>query len=140
MRFLEAYKSFWKNYFNFEGRASRSAYWYVVLWNGMIFAVLYFLSFILGISGFFGSLLGGTGLASNIAAVIVLVLLFLYMLAVIVPTISLMVRRLHDSGKSGFFFFLDFIPFVGGLIMLIFMCLESDGSNQYGDSYSQFDI
>lgn len=106
----------------------------------MIFAVLYFLSFILGISGFFGSLLGGTGLASNIAAVIVLVLLFLYMLAVIVPTISLMVRRLHDSGKSGFFFFLDFIPFVGGLIMLIFMCLESNGSNQYGDSYSQFDI
>ncbi|MBF2369268.1 DUF805 domain-containing protein [Listeria welshimeri] len=140
MGFLEAYKSFWQNYFNFEGRASRSAYWYVVLWNGMIFAVLYFLSFILGISGFFGSLLGGTGLASNIAAVIVLVLLFLYMLAVIVPTISLMVRRLHDSGKSGFFFFLDFIPFVGGLIMLIFMCLESDGSNQYGDSYSQFDI
>ncbi|MBC2015024.1 DUF805 domain-containing protein [Listeria welshimeri] len=140
MGFLEAYKSFWKNYFNFEGRASRSAYWYVVLWNGMIFAVLYFLSFILGISGFFGSLLGGTGLASNIAAVIVLVLLFLYMLAVIVPTISLMVRRLHDSGKSSFFFFLDFIPFVGGLIMLIFMCLESDGSNQYGDSYSQFDI
>ncbi|EFR94847.1 conserved hypothetical protein, partial [Listeria innocua FSL J1-023] len=48
MGFLEAYKSFWKNYVNFSGRAPRSAYWYVVLWNVIIFAVLYFLALVFG--------------------------------------------------------------------------------------------
>lgn len=47
MGFLEAYKSFWRNYVNFSGRAPRSAYWYVVLWNVIIFVILYALAFIL---------------------------------------------------------------------------------------------
>lgn len=44
------------------------------------------------------------------------------------------------QGKVFFFAFLDLIPFVGGIIILVFMCLESDGPNQYGDDDSQFDI
>ncbi|EAH4449104.1 DUF805 domain-containing protein [Listeria innocua] len=140
MGFLEAYKSFWKNYVNFSGRAPRSAYWYVVLWNVIIFAVLYFLAFVFGISIFMESALGGTGIASSGGALFMMVLVLLYLLAVLLPTISLMVRRLHDSGKSGLYLLLDLIPFVGSVIMLVFMCLESDGPNQYGDLDSEFDI
>ncbi|EAE2473811.1 DUF805 domain-containing protein [Listeria innocua] len=140
MGFLEAYKSFWKNYVNFSGRAPRSAYWYVVLWNVIIFAVLYFLAFVFGISIFMESALGGTGIASSGGALFMMVLVLLYLLAVLLPTISLMVRRLHDSGKSGLYLLLDLIPFVGSIIMLVFMCLESDGPNQYGDLDSGFDI
>ncbi|EAD5685765.1 DUF805 domain-containing protein [Listeria innocua] len=140
MGFLEAYKSFWKNYVNFSGRAPRSAYWYVVVWNVIIFAVLYFLAFVFGISIFMESALGGTGIASSGGALFMMVLVLLYLLAVLLPTISLMVRRLHDSGKSGLYLLLDLIPFVGSIIMLVFMCLESDGPNQYGDLDSEFDI
>ncbi|EDO1127834.1 DUF805 domain-containing protein [Listeria innocua] len=140
MGFLEAYKSFWKNYVNFSGRAPRSAYWYVVVWNVIIFAVLYFLAFVFGISIFMESALGGTGIASSGGALFMMVLVWLYLLAVLLPTISLMVRRLHDSGKSGLYLLLDLIPFVGSIIMLVFMCLESDGPNQYGDLDSEFDI
>ncbi|MBC2107652.1 DUF805 domain-containing protein [Listeria innocua] len=140
MGFLEAYKSFWKNYVNFSGRAPRSAYWYVVVWNVIIFAVLYFLALIFGISIFMESALGGTGITSSGGALFMIVLVWLYLLAILLPTISLMVRRLHDSGKSGLYLLLDLIPFVGSIIMLVFMCLESDGPNQYGDLDSEFDI
>ncbi|EAD5680884.1 DUF805 domain-containing protein [Listeria innocua] len=140
MGFLEAYKSFWKNYVNFSGRSPRSAYWYVVVWNVIIFAVLYFLAFVFGISIFMESALGGTGIASSGGALFMMVLVWLYLLAILLPTISLMVRRLHDSGKSGLYLLLDLIPFVGSIIMLVFMCLESDGPNQYGDLDSEFDI
>lgn len=140
MGFLEAYKSFWKNYVNFSGRASRSAYWYVVLWNAIIIGILYILAIIIGISALMEGSMGGTGMVGGGGALFILIILWLYLLAVLIPTISITVRRLHDSGKSGFFAFLDLIPFVGGIIILVFMCLESDGPNQYGDDNSQFDI
>ncbi|WP_338677936.1 DUF805 domain-containing protein [Listeria ivanovii] len=140
MGFLEAYKSFWKNYVNFSGRAPRSAYWYVVLWNAIIIGVLYILAIIFGISALMEGSAGGTGMVGGGGALLILVILWLYLLAALIPTISLTVRRLHDSGKSVFFAFLDLIPFVGGIIILVFMCLESDGPNQYGDDDSQFDI
>lgn len=142
MGFLEAYKSFWRNYVNFSGRASRSAYWYVVLWNVIIFVILYALAFIFGISAIMEAAMGGTGMAGGGGAIVLVIILWLYLLAALLPTISLMVRRLHDSGKSGFFVLLSLIPFAGGIIMLIFMCLESDGPNQYGDGDidSKFDF
>ncbi|EFR94822.1 conserved hypothetical protein, partial [Listeria innocua FSL J1-023] len=80
------------------------------------------------------------GIASSGGALFMMVLVWLYLLAILLPTISLMVRRLHDSGKSGLYLLLDLIPFVGGIIVLVFMCLESDGPNQYGDLDSEFDI
>ncbi|MBC1586387.1 DUF805 domain-containing protein [Listeria seeligeri] len=140
MGFLEAYKSFWKNYVNFSGRASRSAYWYATLWNVVIVIVLYVLAFMFGISLVMEKVMAGYGIVGLGSAVFILFVLWLFMLAILLPTISLTVRRLHDSGKSGFFAFLNFIPFVGGIIILVFMCLESDGPNQYGDGDSEFDI
>jgi uncharacterized membrane protein YhaH (DUF805 family) len=57
----------------------------------------------------------------------------LLLLGIIVPSIAVQVRRFHDQDKSGWFVLLGFIPFVGGLIVLVFMCLEGTrGPNQYG--------
>ncbi|MBC1482235.1 DUF805 domain-containing protein [Listeria sp. FSL L7-1485] len=140
MGFLEAYKSFWKNYVNFSGRAPASAYWYVVIWNIIVVGALYVVAIIFGLSAMMEGYMAGMGMVGGGGALFILIVLWLYSLAIVIPTISLIVRRLHDSGKSGFLAFLGLIPFFGGIIILIFMCFGSDGPNQYGDGYSKFDI
>ncbi|MCB2554726.1 DUF805 domain-containing protein, partial [Listeria monocytogenes] len=78
MGFLDAYKSFWRNYVNFSGRATRSAYWYVVLWNVIIFVILYALAFIFGISANMEAAMGGTGMAGGGGAIVLVIILWLY--------------------------------------------------------------
>ena len=114
---IEAYKKFWKNYVNFKGRSTRSDYWYALLAHFII-------SFALG---FVGGFLGSAVLA------ITTVLMLVYSLAMMIPALAICVRRLHDTGKSGWFLLLSFIPLIGGFILLIFYCLPSDqGANAYG--------
>lgn len=107
MTFLGAYKSFWKNYFNFKGRATRKEYWFVVLWNciitlplsiGLIAAVVSLVYWDLratevdfSSSGFIWTL-------------ILSVLLILYTLATFIPNLSLVIRRFHDVGLSGWWY------------------------------------
>ncbi|MBC8831010.1 DUF805 domain-containing protein, partial [Escherichia coli] len=79
--------------------------------------ILYALAFIFGISAIMEAAMGGTGMAGGGGAIVLVIILWLYLLAALLPTISLMVRRLHDSGKSGFFVLLSLIPFAGGIIM-----------------------
>ena len=56
-------------------------------------------------------------------------------LAFFIPSLAVTVRRLHDTDKSGWWYLISFIPFVGGIILFIFMCINSTpGSNQYGDN------
>ena len=63
-----------------------------------------------------------------------LILLLLYVAAFFIPNLAVQVRRFHDQDKSGWFVLLGFIPYLGGLIVLVFMCLEGTrGPNQYGD-------
>ncbi|EAD3287186.1 DUF805 domain-containing protein [Listeria monocytogenes] len=133
MGFLEAYKSFWKNYINFNGRSSCSAYWYAMLGNGIILVALYIC---LAVSGFSLFMTGGTGATrvSGGLAIVFIIALWVYLLAILIPAISITVRRFHDSGKSGFMALLYFVPGVGSLLILIFMCFASDAANQYGES------
>ncbi|MBC6310644.1 DUF805 domain-containing protein [Listeria sp. FSL L7-1582] len=131
MGFLEAYLSFWKNYVNFTGRSSRSAYWYVILWNAIIISIFYI--FILVFTVFTAatsSVSDATGdfafVMTSGSTLLILVLLVLYELATFIPMLALMIRRLHDSNKSGWFVLLSLIPFVGSIIMIIFMCMPSE--------------
>jgi uncharacterized membrane protein YhaH (DUF805 family) len=102
------------NYANFEGRARRSEYWYFVLMNIIIIFVLAML-----------------GAASESTTGVWLIGIF--GLGVIVPSLAVIVRRLHDLNKSGGYFFVRFIPIVGGIWYLVLMCTDSTwGSNQYG--------
>jgi uncharacterized membrane protein YhaH (DUF805 family) len=98
-----------KKYAVFSGRAGRSEYWMFLLFNIMI-------TFVIGlIEGFVGS----PGIVS-----------LLYGLAVLVPAIGVSVRRLHDTNRSGWWLLISFVPFIGTIVLLVFMTLES----QYGDN------
>ena len=109
MTFTESVSSCLKKYFVFEGRASRSEYW----WFQLIVSPSYFISEVLDneISFFF---LGIT-------------------LFTLIPAISAGVRRLHDTNKSGFFLLISFIPFIGGLVLLFLLIpVGTKGKNRFG--------
>jgi uncharacterized membrane protein YhaH (DUF805 family) len=61
-----------------------------------------------------------------------LILYFIYALAVLLPSLGIAIRRLHDTGKSGWMILLGLIPFVGFIILIVFYVQASDGPNEYG--------
>lgn len=115
-KIIDAYKRFLSNYANFNGRSTRSDYWYVFLANFLI-------SFALGFIG--GLIPDLAGLVSTLSS--------LYSLAVLVPGIALVVRRLHDINKSGWYYFMALIPIAGIIILLVYLCTDSvNENNRYG--------
>jgi len=112
MGFVDAVKAFYKNYFDFSGRASRSEYWWAYLGVIILFFVL----------GLLGGLLGEAGM----------IVLGLFYLAIIIPSISIGVRRLHDLDKSGWWYLLCLVPIVS-LILLVWFCMKgTTGPNRFG--------
>lgn len=111
-------KAVFENYANFSGRARRSEYWYFILMNILIIV---------------GMVLPSMALFSGMIGPVFIIVLVGYVLAMIIPTLALIARRLHDIGKSGWYFLVRFIPVVGPIWFLILMCTEGNsGSNQYG--------
>ena len=105
MTFWGAYKSFWKNYFNFSGVATRKEYWFVVLWNviiGAVFGVLLGISWVTTVASAF-SYEGGL-MAGSVVSIILGGIVLVYMLASVIPSLSLSVRRFHDVGLSGWWY------------------------------------
>lgn len=115
-----------KRYADFSGRSRRKEYWMYVLFNLLLlvgFAVL------MGIGVFVGRSEEGPGVGFWVALALYLVVT----LALLVPSIAVQVRRFHDQGRSGWFWLLNLIPYVGGLVVLVFMCLEGEpGDNAWG--------
>ena len=117
MGFMDAVKSVFGQYANFSGRARRSEYWYFVLFNFLI-------SFVLG---FIGGLLG-----EKIGTVFT-VISGLWSLVVLIPSLAVAWRRLHDIGRSGAYFLLILIPLVGAILLIVWFCQPGQpGDNQYG--------
>ncbi|MFP3977479.1 DUF805 domain-containing protein [Marinobacter sp. KMM 10035] len=107
-----------KKYAIFNGRARRAEYWWFVLFNIIISLAL---GAIDGVTGTF-SPEAGLGLLGG-----------LYTLAVLLPSLAVTVRRLHDTGRSGWWFLMVFVPLIGAIVLLVFMVLDSKpGQNQYG--------
>lgn len=107
-----------KKYAVFSGRARRAEYWWFVLFNIIIGLAL---GAIDGVTGTYSSE-AGLGLLGG-----------LYTLAVLLPGIAVTVRRLHDTGRSGWWFLIFLVPVIGAIILLVFMVLDSKpGQNQYG--------
>jgi uncharacterized membrane protein YhaH (DUF805 family) len=103
-----------KNYVGFSGRARRMEYWMFALFNAIIFVVLAILAAITK-SYFFWILYG------------------LYGLAVLIPTIAVAWRRMQDTGRHGLWILLGLIPFVGSIVLLVFMILPgTQGPNEFG--------
>lgn len=114
------------NYANFRGRARRKEYWGFYLFWAISLVLLMGVGF--GIDGAFGNL--EAGLEEPIAA---LALPGLLVLAGIVPCIAVTVRRIHDLGLSGWFYLLILLPYVGGLIILVFSLMPSQKlENKWG--------
>lgn len=122
--FGQAIQRFFKKYATFTGRASLSEFWWWQLANVIVGTVLYILV-VAGLAG--GTYDPTTGIATiGPLAIVGYVLLGLWGLAVLVPNLAITWRRLHDTNRSGAFFFLVFIPFVGGIILLVLALLPTN--------------
>ena len=109
MTFGESVSTCLKKYFVFQGRASRSEYW----WFQLLVSPSYLIS---------------TILENEIGYLFLGITLF-----TLIPAISAGVRRLHDTNRSGFFLLISFIPFIGGLVLLFFLIPEgTKGKNRFG--------
>ena len=105
MNIIEATKLFFTRYVDFNGRSRRSEYWWAYLAVVIISAVL---------------------------TVVLGELAYIWSLATLVPQIAITIRRLHDIGKSGWYYLIGLIPLVGGIILLVWMCQDSTEDNQWG--------
>lgn len=113
MSFTEAVRSGFENYVTFEGRSRRSAFWFWVL-----FAIL-------------------ASIAANIldAAIGVALFSILVGLGLLLPGLAVSVRRLHDTGRTGWWILISLVPLIGFIVLLIFYAQDSDaGDNEYGPS------
>lgn len=106
------YLGCWKKFAEFSGRARRTEYWMFVLFN---FLASFAVGIVDGIVGANGALVG------------------LYNLAVLIPSLAVGVRRLHDTGRSGWWMLISVIPVIGWIVLLVFLCQDSQpGDNGYG--------
>ncbi len=110
---MDAIKSVFTQYAGFSGRARRSEYWYFVLFNAVVSGVL-------------------SGIAQSQGGIFT-ALSTVYSLGVLIPSIAVCIRRLHDIGKSGWYLLFILIPLVGAIILIVWYCKDSmPGENQYG--------
>ena len=110
-----------QNYATFTGRARRSEYWYFVLFNLIFGIVAIILDNVLGIA------MEGMGNYGPLYS--------LYSIVVFIPGLAVLVRRLHDVGKSGWMFFIALIPIIGAIWLLVLLATDSEaGSNKWGEN------
>jgi uncharacterized membrane protein YhaH (DUF805 family) len=108
---MDYYTNVLKKYAEFDGRAARKEYWMFVLVNSIISIIISIL----------GNLIDFKLLSS------------VYALAVLLPSIAVLVRRLHDTNRSGWWILLMLVPFIGAIVLLVFAVFDSQpGDNQYG--------
>jgi len=117
-----------RRYFDFEGRSRRKEFWMFFLLNTI---VVFVLGGMLLVTGYSMDPYGGS--SGGPFAWLLMAVLGLYWLAILIPSIAVQVRRFHDQDKSGWFVLLGLIPFLGGLVVLVFMLLEgTKGPNRFG--------
>lgn len=112
MSFTEAVQDGFEKYVGFEGRSSRSAYWWWYLFSILAYLVAIVIDTVLG-----------TGL----------VFYMIVAIGIFLPSLAVSVRRLHDTNKTGWWILIGFIPLIGAIVLLVFFLTASDpGPNQYG--------
>ncbi len=131
----QAVRLWLKNWRNFSGRASRSEYWWVVLASAILSVVVSMLFVAAVIAA------AAVGNASDPTMSVLVLLLTGIMgivgLATIVPSLSLGIRRLHDVNQSGWLYLLSFVPYIGGIILIVLMAQPSNPAGARFDDASQ---
>jgi uncharacterized membrane protein YhaH (DUF805 family) len=113
MPFGVAVRTCLTQYAGFSGRARRSEYWWFALFSFLVYLV--------------ASLLDA-GIGAQVFGVIAA-------LGLLLPTLAVGCRRLHDTGRSGWWWLIGLVPFAGGIVLLVFACLDSEpGPNRFGPS------
>ncbi len=114
--FLDVVKN---HYADFEGRARRAEYWNFFLFNMLGIIAIVALMFALGAISESLATIGGLAYMA-------------WALGLFIPSLAVAVRRLHDTGKSGWWLLISFIP-LAGIVLIVFLCIDSDpGTNAYG--------
>lgn len=109
-----------KQYADFSGRARRKEYWYYTL-----FSIIFFYTF----TFIFAAIADVTGI------IWIIFIPYLFSLGTFIPSLAVLVRRLHDIGKSGAYFFVVLIPLAGPIWLLVLLCMEGESrANQWGDN------
>jgi uncharacterized membrane protein YhaH (DUF805 family) len=109
MNFQQSVSSVFRNYANFNGRAARSEYWWFVLFSIIISAIL--------------SVIDGSGMLSGI-----------WSLVVLLPTLAVGARRLHDIDRSGWWLLIGLIPLIGFIVLIWFFVTKgNEGANRFGN-------
>ena len=112
-----------KKYAVFSGRARRTEFWYFVLFNIIVTIVLSVIDRLIG------TFSGATNLG---------ILSGIYSLAVLIPTLAVAVRRLHDTDRTGWWILIGLIPLIGTIVLLVFYLTPgTPGSNRYGPDPKQ---
>ena len=123
MNFSTAVRSFWSHYATFTGRSRRSEYWFVQLFLVLTNIAVGVIDLILmdgDVDRFIAN--GGGGIVGLV-----------WILVTIVPALAVLVRRLHDIGRSGWWAVTGFVPIVGAIVLLVFTVSDSaPGENKYG--------
>ena len=121
MNFSQAVSSFFARWKDFNGRSSRSEYWWATLFITLTSIFTNILTLFLGLSG-------------SIVAIIVLLLIVIFSLFLAIASLSLVVRRLHDTNKSGWWYLIIF-TIIGALLLLYWYCKKGDeGENRFGSN------
>ena len=114
---MEYYVNVIKNYATFSGRARRKEYWMFALFN-IIFSIVASL-----IDRF-------TGLSIDISGVSIGIISSIYSLFILIPSLAVIVRRLHDTNRSGGWIFIGLIPLIGWIVLLVFYCTAGTVGNK----------
>lgn len=132
MSFGEAIKSCFQHYTSWKGRASRSEYWWFALFVFLVTLPLQILWQVTASAALMATDL--VTLSANFASMFnwAYWLLIIVSLVLFLPGLSVLIRRLHDTDRSGGWYWIGLVPFVGGIILLVFMLLPSTpGPNRY---------
>jgi uncharacterized membrane protein YhaH (DUF805 family) len=111
MSFIESIQTCFSKYVTWQGRAGRAEYW----WWALFAFIVYVVGIILDVA------------VKSFIPVLILALVLL------LPSLAVLVRRLHDTGRSGWWYWIGLVPLVGGIILLVFTLTASTGANQYGN-------
>ena len=117
MDFMTAVRTCLSKYVGFSGRARRSEFWYFFLFTFLVGVVTTALDRVLGTD--FST---GGGLLNSLGS-----------LVLVLPSLAVAVRRMHDTGRSGWWLLIGFIPIVGWILLIVWYCTDTEpGDNQYG--------
>ena len=112
MSFTEAVSDAFSKYATFSGRSSRSAYWWFYLFGFLVLVAAVIIDYALGTYP---------------------IIYLLVALALLLPNLAVLVRRLHDSGHSGWWVLIGILPIIGAIVLLVFTLQGSEPPNQWGN-------